>query len=43
MEIGDIKKSVLLIDGDIFLIRALKILIGLILGEKPKFFLNQTL
>ena len=43
MEIEDIKNSALLIDGDIFLIKVLKILIGLILEEKLEFFLNQNL
>ncbi len=43
MEIEDIKKLALSIDGDIFLIKVLKNLIGLILEEKLKFFSNQTL
>ena len=43
MKIEDIKKSVLLIDGDIFFDQSIKNLNWFNIEEKPKFFLNQTL
>ena len=43
MEIEDIKKSALLIDGDIFFDQSIKNLNWFNIGGKTKIFLNQIL